>query len=531
MNPADASVVSVSSVDACNPLPGWLAAFVRRFPGFSSRYLALDPRTLGLVRIYVGCLLLVDLLRRIPHLRTWYTNDGPLPNHVLMWRPAAEHQFSLFFLASNHGEAVFLFVLCGLTFALLALGYRTRLMHFLSLVAICSLHNRVAMFEDGSEVTTRLLTFWTLFLPMGVRFSVDALRAPAETAERRPAISLAVLAILLQVALLYTFNVLHKDGHTWREGSTVHYVLHQDRIVTWIGWKLRPHMTFELSRVLTYAAMITESLLPILILSPIGTKLTRRVAIVFAFGLHIGFALLLNLGMFSFNMIGFFLLLLSDRDWKWLERVPHAAFARVEAAMRRVASALGEPPVRPHAWLRDRLVRLAPHAREALVVLFAAALGSQMLVENWAVPRALRVRNQPMFLRLLVEYPRFYEGWAMFAPDAPMRDSFLYVDAITVDGRHVDPVNALASRVANLPVTTIPEYLDQDDTWGDYSLAIKGQDQYYGTLADFIRAYPKRTHHPQDQIESFEVWFVEDDSPSPGEIKTRNTQQTLLFKE
>lgn len=518
----------------CNPLPAWLERFNHRFPGFSSRYLSLDARSLGLVRIYLGCVLLADLLRRVPHLSTWYTNDGPLPNHVLMWRPIADYQFSLFFLVSHRGEAAFLFVLCGLVFALFAAGFHTRLMHFLSLVAICSLHNRLALFEDGSEVTTRLLTFWTLFLPMGARFSVDAVRRSAAGGgerEERPAVSLAVPAILLQIALLYTFNVLHKSGETWHEGTAVHYVLHQDRIVTWLGWKLRPYVTLGMSQFMTYAAVVTEAALPILILSPIATKLTRRIALLLAIGLHTGFALLLNLGMFSFNMVGFFLLLLSDRDWAWLARVPHAFTAKLEHAVRAFAERWGARAAPPTTPLRARVARLATHARELTVVVFVIALGSQVMLENQALPDVLRVRDQPLALRLLVEYPRFMEGWSMFAPDAPKRDSLMVVDAVTADGRHVDPINALASRNGSSPVTRIPEYLDQDDTWCDFTTNVVGREEYYGTLTDYIRAYPRRTHRSRDRIESFEVWILEDESPPPGESEPRNPTRRLLFRE
>jgi Vitamin K-dependent gamma-carboxylase len=517
---------------AANPVPGWLERFCSRRRRVCELYLSLDPRSLGLVRIYLGCLLLADLLRRLPHLRTFYSNEGPLPNHVLLWRPVAEYQFSLFFLASQPGEALLLFALSGLCFALFALGFRTRLMHALSLVAICSLHNRLALLEDGSEVTTRLLTFWTLFLPMGARFSLDALRSPREP-ETRPAISLAVPAILLQIALLYTFNVLHKSGETWRSGSAVHYVLQQDRVITWLGWKLRPFVSELGSQLMTYSAVVTEALLPLLILSPIGTKLTRRVAIVLAIGLHLGFAALLNLGMFSFNMIGFFLLLLSERDWALLARLSRPRmFDKLEALGRSTVRALGlGPPAPPPTPLRQRTAALATHGREALVILFALALGSQVMVENRALPSALRVEHQPLLLRLLVEYPRFYEGWSMFAPEVPMRDTLLYVDALTVDGRHVDPVNELASRVSNVPLDAIPEYLDQDDSWCDYMAQIVGREDYHATLADFIRDYPRRTRKKADRIVSFEVWWLEDDSPPPGHTQPTNLTRHLIFKE
>lgn len=119
----------------------------------------------------------------------------------------------------------------------------------------------------------------------------------------------------------------------------------------------------------------------------------------------------------------------------------------------------------------------------------------------------------------------------MFAPEAPTRDSLMVVDAITVDGRHVDPINALASRHGSTPVTRIPEYLDQDDTWCDFMVTVVDRDEYYGTLADFIRAYPRRTRNSRDRIESFEVWFLEDESPPPGETEPRNPTRRLLFRE
>jgi hypothetical protein len=370
---------------------------------------------------------------------------------------------------------------------------------------------------------------------MGARFSIDAaLQAralsdvPKPPREQHPAISLAVPCILLQVALLYTFNVLHKSGPTWHEGTAVHYALQQDRIVTWLGWKLRPHMTLSLSRALSYAAIVVESLLPVLLLTPLATKPARRIALLLAVGLHAGFALLLNLGMFSLNMPGFFLLFLSDRDWQsiaaWRAGRLHALISHATRRGRAVLLGWLPAPASPATAI------FAATVREGLVVLFAIALGSQAMLENQALPDWLRVQHQPLALRVLVEYPRLMEGWSMFAPDAPQGDMFLYVDALTEDGRHVDPVNELASRVSAVPVDTIPEYLDQDDSWCDYTTNLVGRPEYFGTLRDFILAYPKRTHRSRDRIRSFKVWVLEDESPRPGETVPRNTTRRVLFE-
>ena len=50
-------------------------------------YLSIDPRSLALCRIAIGVVLIIDLVRRIPLLRDFYSNQGLLPNHTVLWRP------------------------------------------------------------------------------------------------------------------------------------------------------------------------------------------------------------------------------------------------------------------------------------------------------------------------------------------------------------------------------------------------------------------------------------------------------------
>ena len=70
------------------------------------------------------------------------------------------------------------------------------------------------------------------------------------------------------------------------------------------------------------------------------------------------------------------------------------------------------------------------------LALLAIACGSQVLMENRAVPQWLKW-GQAGWMRLLVEYPRMFQGWSMFAPNAPMDDINIVVDAVTSEGRHV----------------------------------------------------------------------------------------------
>jgi hypothetical protein len=528
---------------SCNEIPTWLARFRARFPGVSARYLELDPRSLGLVRVYVGCILLLEVARRVPYLDVFYTNRGLLPNHTLLFRPGAEFQFSFFFAASHLHEVIALFLMCAVIFALFTCGHRTRLLHVLSFLCILSVHSRTLIFDDGAEVTTRLLLFWILFLPIGARFSLDALRTRTAVGstppETRPAVSLVVLAILLQLAAIYFFNAVHKSGDTWRTGSAVHYVLHQDRIVTWLGLQVREHLTPQLSAIMTHAVVGTEFLLPVLLLSPWKTRLCRRLAIVLGIGLHTSFQLLINLGMFSPAMVGFYLLLLSDRDWealariRWLQRLRERGTASpvVRFLRDRELSLVRALPARQDAEHRARPSRRRlAEAREALVLIAVIVLGQQILRENGAVPRFLKPPAPSRVVRALVEYPRLYQGWSMFVPEAPRSDLHFHVDAITIDGRHVDPLNQIASRVATVPLDYIPDRLDHFDSFCDYMLYIDNRRDLHTALKAWISGYHQRTGRANDRIIAFTGYVIEDDSPEPGETKPHNFRRRVAIR-
>src|SRR5450432_555086 len=214
---------------------GVVARLKKRYPRIAGSYFTFDRRGLGLTRIWIGCLLVYDLFRRVPGLSTWYTNDGLLPNHTHLWRPAAPQMFSLFFPLSWTDEAAVLFALCGIAFFSFLVGYKTKLAHILSFAGIVSLHSRCVFLENGGDVVLNILCVWTLFLPMGDRFSVDAVRASLRHRRERsiddlndraalprntePVTSMVVLAILLELSVIYYLNAMSKTGQTWHRGT------------------------------------------------------------------------------------------------------------------------------------------------------------------------------------------------------------------------------------------------------------------------------------------------------------------------
>ena len=313
------------------------------------RYLAVDLRWLGAFRILYGCLLIADLLRHWTVLRDFYSNDGILPNHFSLFRPLGRDLFSLYHAFSTPLQVHFAFVLTLLVYLTYLVGYRTRLFQLLVLVCATSLASRNVLVENGGTVVVSLLAFWTLFLPLGKRLSLDALlyslrhdveRSPDELNQRRQpppdsaascvpsftgpnkVYALAMFALLLQWSIIYFFNCVSKlPGRGWENGSALHWFLHQDRIVTWLGVFMREHVPYVLLRVMTYATLVVEGLLAFILLIPFWQVWLRRLAFLFAFGLHGVIAATSRLGPFSYGMTLFFVLPLGAADWNVLLRV------------------------------------------------------------------------------------------------------------------------------------------------------------------------------------------------------------------
>jgi len=519
-------------------------------------YLVADLRSLALGRMGLAGVLIVDLITRALVLRDFYSNDGLLPNHTLLWRPERLPVFSLFFALSSPAMAALGFALCGVAYVCLLVGYRTRLAQVLSWVAVLSLHARV--FYNGGDIVLAELCLWTAFLPLGRRYSVDAALAarraaaagapPPTAAHADPAaphaaqqITTPAIAVVLgQLFFIYLLNAIHKNGVTWREGSAVHYTLHQDSIVTLVGLWVRGWITPGVSRALTWTTLAIEWTLPFLLISPFALKATRRAAQVLAATLHLGFVVFIDLQMFTPAMLAFLPFLLRSDDagaferwwtrrWTWLQA--RSPLGKMAASAARALEAIAartprrEPsPTDPEIPILGAVARgLSGARRLALLALVSLAVVGLVAdnSHNWHGPR---------WLDQAASYLQMYQRWSMFAPEAPRTDMNLSIDAVTVSGRHVDPFNEAASPPHPFPGQVIPPRLDQSPLFVEWALRIPWIPEYHQAFKEWMLRYHERTGHPEDRIVSFKAYVVEDDSPPPGQRTPTNPRARPFFE-
>lgn len=302
-------------------------------------FLEADTRALGVFRIVFGAVMLGYLVTRTTgdSLVAFHTNDGVLPNHYVLFAPVSDYQWSLLFAVSSRPQVIAAFLVMGLAMASFMVGYRTRLSAMASLASLISLHYRNSLMVNGSMVTMHLLCLWSVALPLGRHYSVDAW---LDRRDGRPRTflpderitSLAVLGFRLQLFCVYFFNVVHKTGQTWRDGSAVHFVLWQDRITMWPAVWIRRHEAAWLSPAASYGTLVIESLIFLGVLSPFFPRASRRIAAACMVLLHGGIGLLVNLGPFPFVFPTAALLLMSSGDWS-----AFPAFARQRVFRGRLA--------------------------------------------------------------------------------------------------------------------------------------------------------------------------------------------------
>jgi hypothetical protein len=603
-------------------------------------YCIMEPRTAGIYRWVVGFLCIADMLRHWGEARWFYSNEGVLTNHYHLFRPSSGYNFSVFHAFSSLGEVHVIFAIFVLCHFFFMIGWRTKLFSILSFIAVTSLDNRLVMVENGGYVVVNLVVAYAMFLPCGKRFSVDAwLRSWRERKERdvaelndryrpdwayKPYTSLAVLLVVLNLSVVYFFNVVNKSGHLWRSGQTVHYVLHLNRMVTGLAVWFRELFPYWTTRPVTWGVLCLEALLIAWIMSPYAKRVTRTLAMIGILCLHTSFGVMMRLGPFAWFMIGWSMCLICPEQWaaaeSWYRRkasprvvvydrgsplafaicralarldnlellrfeesakgesAPELIQARDEAtgtvfdgipACHEIARALpggrwgywlvrvgtlgllgpllslasrrraalarffglaipprGQETVQPWSPLRTKIWNGSLYLRETLLVWVAICSVLQAIAENKAVPTWAKPR-MPAVMSATLVYPRMFQGWGMFAPNPITDDGSVSIDAITIDGRHVDPFTGQA-----------PD-LDISDARGlglgqirqDYfnRIRLDRNKVFRQGLQDYLRNWHKETGRPQDELVAFDVYWVRAMCPPPGQKAAYNNEKIALL--
>jgi hypothetical protein len=174
------------------------------------------------------------------------------------------------------------------------------------------------------------------------------------------------------------------------------------------------------------------------------------------------------------------------------------------------------PPPEPPSPLEAAGRRVLAVLREGTLALVMVAAAGQVVVESEWLRRQTDYQ-QPGVLRAIIDLPRLRQGWHMFAPEAPHQDATVVIDALTADGRRVDPLAWAARGTDVVFLDAIPSHLGLDELWCNYIGRIRSQPGFHDALRRWIARHAERVARPGDRIVAYRVLELRHDSPPPGQ--------------
>jgi hypothetical protein len=467
----------------------------------------IDYRTLSLFRICFGLVLFFDLLTKLFDITAFYTDQGIYPRVLaiqdLGWWSVSFHMASgaLWFQLA-------LFLLGFILISAFTLGYQTRLAAVLTWIFFVSLQGRSHLILHSGDALIRLMLFWSMFLPLEARYSLDrlALGRRGRVFLGKGIASIATLAILLQLLSMYFFTAILKNHPDWnKDFLAVYYAVNLDQFTTPLGKWLQNFPT--LLKLLTVKTYYLELIGPLLLLIPFIQKWARLV-LPFAFiGLHLGLFLTMYLGLFPWMCMVAWILFFPSNILDFLEKIlPKISFEKYQPwIVQNLPTTI--------VWKENRL-------RKILSATFV--LVSLVSVLAWNIITSMPEKPKvPQVIRNYVLPIRLDQYWSMFAP-YPMRgDGWFVVDGKLKDGSNFDTWNHMPPPW-DKPDNFFPLY--RSTQWRKYLTNVWVENKEDSIRLAFGKYVCREWNNLSGQkeegkiLESYQLYYMRENTPLPGNL-------------
>jgi hypothetical protein len=432
----------------------------------------LDTRSLAVYRIGLGLLLVIDAVDRVPDVSIMMGPDGIFPLAALRQYYGTITLWSLAALHDSVAWSATVLALEGLAGIALALGCFTRLATIVGWVALMSVIRRTSLAANAGDVWLACQMFWAMFLPLGARWSVDALRRdghPISPPIPGAACSVATAAIVVQLVVVYLGAGLAKCNADWFTGDALIHAIsvhdHGTPLGMTVGndpWVTRP---------LQWAVVAGEVGLPLVLLAMPAP--TIRIGIVALFSIfHVAIWLGMTVGLFP--LVGLV---------AWLVVLPAEFWGRRERAGETRVATLGLTA----SWTCGC----------ACVI---AAMAFILQLPWW------RQEQLPLPLAMAVNLTGLHQEWQMFG-GVPARAQWVYGRALLADGSEVDLLRGGRPVERDLPAggfTSLPHHRWHTFFW---HLARPTATVFADPSARALAKQWNASHGPDKRVVSLEIRY------------------------
>jgi hypothetical protein len=290
--PANCDIPAVGeSEHTWQPRSWWMARLVELF--------SCDLRSLALFRVCLALILLSDMAVRFSDLQAHYTDFGVLPRFALLASFLHPWAWSIHLLGGTWWFEALLLAIQAVFALMLLIGYRTRLATIASWLLVVSLQNRNPLVLQGGDILYRMELFWGMFVPLGTRYSVDSALNSSPTPPPKRIISFGTIGLLIQMALIYVFAVIHKSEKEWIvDGTALYYALSIDQFSVRLAFLMLKFPT--LMKLFSRAVYTLQALGPWALFFPFWNAPIRTVTAFLFIGWHLSMTQFLAIGLFPF---------------------------------------------------------------------------------------------------------------------------------------------------------------------------------------------------------------------------------------
>lgn len=363
---------------------------------FVSAVFSLDLRSLGIMRIALGVLVLFNLLEISSGFDAFIGPSGicPLSDYKLKQHLG----WSLYALGDTAWFSAGLMIIHAFFAFLLTIGFWTRTATFFCWLLTFSLINRTPFINFGGDYVLQFMLMWGIFLPLGAKFSVDGFFAKKPVKYPVNVCNPATACFIGQLIFIYVDTGILKNDVCWSDLTAVYYALGSKYFSSPFAAYLMAYPVIWQS--LTWLTIFLERYFVLLLLCPVRQPMIRGVIVSVFIAFHTGILIFLNVGWFSFVMIIY-----------WVGFVPAIWWEHGKLSSQEGAN-----------------VQESGYRWQGIIVL------SVLLFEILAMslnPLKLRL---PRFLKKAWHATGLYHPWKMFAPYPVRSNKQIFMRCVFKDG-------------------------------------------------------------------------------------------------
>ncbi len=463
-----------------------MSSFTYLYIWLRDRY-GLDPRSLALLRIGLGSILLYDLTNRFIYLLDHYTDSGVIPRWALTQKVMGPWDLSLHLVAGNSAIISIFFGVGIIAAVCILIGYKTRLALVASLVLLISLHQRNPLILQSGDHVIKMLLFWSIFLPVSERFSLSQ---PLNNGSNKKIFNVASFGLMMQIITLYVLAGFAKMAERhWLGGDALFLAFAARDISGELGQALIGFPKFL--KFATENTLYFEILVPFLLLVPWKNAWIRLVLIAIYSVFHIAIGFTLNVAIFIFVPLIAWSALLPGCFWNWI----------------RVGQSVGH-------YGADLKIRLKNQVKikksRALSFLRTSFLGLCIfLISSWTYYSLPGMGNgfpqmfKPFFLTLGLS-----QSYGVFAVTLP-RAGWFWIPAQLSDGSRVElSINGTERIFRKNPPDMDPSNR-LNDRWGKYIESLTGGFWFLReNHGIYLCEQWKKNNSTKRNLETFVIYYV-----------------------